>query len=145
MHTDSAYTLDRRDVRGQMGARRASEIAAASGHHLLMIGPPGCGKSMLAMRLPALMPAGERGALPASRTAPRHEQRTRVPRSTPKSASLGKGKIPDEKGYASRGDGGEGCKPVLKVPKKWRVGIRREQAREAGTVGRQSKSPTDDG
>ena len=57
--TRSAYDLDMRDVRGQMGARRALEIAAAGGHNLLMIGPPGCGKTMLAVRLPALLPVAD--------------------------------------------------------------------------------------
>ena len=44
------------DVRGQAGARRALEIAAAGEHSLLLIGPPGSGKSMLAQRLPGLLP-----------------------------------------------------------------------------------------
>jgi len=44
------------DVRGQAMARRALEIAAAGGHHVLMIGPPGVGKSMLARRLPGILP-----------------------------------------------------------------------------------------
>ncbi|OZI74487.1 YifB family Mg chelatase-like AAA ATPase [Bordetella genomosp. 12] len=44
------------DVRGQPAARRALEIAAAGGHSLLMCGPPGAGKSMLAQRLPGLLP-----------------------------------------------------------------------------------------
>ncbi|MEM8849986.1 MAG: YifB family Mg chelatase-like AAA ATPase [Pseudomonadota bacterium] len=45
-----------RDVRGQERAKRAMEIAAAGRHHLFMVGPPGAGKSMLAARLPGLMP-----------------------------------------------------------------------------------------
>ena len=47
---------DLADVRGQALARRALEIAAAGGHHLLLVGPPGAGKSMLAHRLPGILP-----------------------------------------------------------------------------------------
>ncbi len=47
---------DLREVRGQHQARRALEIAAAGGHNLLFTGPPGAGKSMLAMRMPGLLP-----------------------------------------------------------------------------------------
>ena len=53
---DEATLPDLADVRGQHHARRALEIAAAGGHSLLMLGPPGTGKSMLASRLPGILP-----------------------------------------------------------------------------------------
>lgn len=52
----AAATPDLADVRGQTRARRALEIAAAGGHHLLFIGPPGSGKTLLASRLPGILP-----------------------------------------------------------------------------------------
>jgi magnesium chelatase family protein len=53
---DPAADGDLSDIKGQEGAKRALEIAAAGGHAMLMIGPPGAGKTMLASRLPTIMP-----------------------------------------------------------------------------------------
>ena len=52
----SSFACDLHEVIGQEQARRALEIAAAGGHHLLLMGPPGSGKSMLARRLPGILP-----------------------------------------------------------------------------------------
>ncbi len=56
MAEDISTAPDLKDVKGQETAKRALEIAAAGGHNMLMIGPPGSGKSMLAARLPGLLP-----------------------------------------------------------------------------------------
>jgi len=56
MIDESGSAADLKDVKGQETAKRALEIAAAGGHNMLMIGPPGAGKSMLASRLPGLLP-----------------------------------------------------------------------------------------
>jgi magnesium chelatase family protein len=53
---DRGFLPDLGDIKGQEAAKRALEVAAAGGHHLLMVGPPGAGKSMLAQRLPSILP-----------------------------------------------------------------------------------------
>jgi len=53
---EAAGLPDLRDIKGQEAAKRALEVSAAGGHHFLMVGPPGAGKSMLAQRLPSILP-----------------------------------------------------------------------------------------
>jgi magnesium chelatase family protein len=55
--TQTGARYDYADVRGQLIAKRALEIAAAGGHHAVLVGPPGCGKTMLAQRLPSILPS----------------------------------------------------------------------------------------
>ncbi len=65
-----SHGADMADVRGQAHARRALEVAAAGNHHLLLIGPPGCGKTLLASRLTGLLPeASEAEALQSAAIA----------------------------------------------------------------------------
>ncbi|MFM8745310.1 MAG: YifB family Mg chelatase-like AAA ATPase [Aestuariivirga sp.] len=56
MARETDHLPDLQDIKGQETAKRALEVAAAGGHHLLMVGPPGAGKSMLAQRLPSILP-----------------------------------------------------------------------------------------
>jgi magnesium chelatase family protein len=74
----AAACFDLEDVIGQEQARRALEVAAAGGHHLLFMGPPGSGKSMLARRLPGILPP--MSAQEALETTCIYSVSTRVPR-----------------------------------------------------------------
>ncbi len=109
--------LDLRDVKGQSAAKRALEIAAAGGHSLLLIGPPGTGKSMLAQRLPGLLPPlGEEDALASAAllglgtsradTIPYGLRPVRAPHHTASAVALVGGGSPPRPGEISLAHGG---------------------------------------
>ena len=108
---------DLRDVRGQAAAKRALEVAAAGRHSLLMVGPPGSGKSMLAQRLPGLLPpmdddealasAALQGLAPGGFDAARWRQRpVRSPHHSASAVALVGGGSPPRPGEISLAHGG---------------------------------------
>jgi len=108
---------DLRDVKGQAAAKRALEIAAAGGHSLLLVGPPGTGKSMLAQRLPGLLPPLDEDEALASAalrglghtgddTVPLGQRPARAPHHTASAVALVGGGSPPRPGEISLAHGG---------------------------------------
>jgi magnesium chelatase family protein len=114
---DAPAGPDLREVKGQAGAKRALEIAAAGAHSLLLVGPPGTGKSMLAQRLPGLLPplsddealasAALHGLTASPETAVPHRGRpVRAPHHTASAVALVGGGSPPRPGEISLAHGG---------------------------------------
>ena len=110
-----AARLDLADVKGQAGAKRALEVAAAGSHSLLLVGPPGTGKSMLAQRLPGLLPpmcdeeALDSAALlglAGETQVPFGERALRAPHHTASAVALVGGGTPPRPGEISLAHGG---------------------------------------
>ncbi len=113
----AAQAFDLREVRGQAAAKRALEVAAAGRHSLLMVGPPGSGKSMLAQRLPGLLPpmdddealasAALQGLAPGGFDLARWRQRpVRSPHHSASAVALVGGGSPPRPGEISLAHGG---------------------------------------
>jgi magnesium chelatase family protein len=109
---------DLRDVKGQAGAKRALEIAAAGAHSLLLVGPPGTGKSMLALRLPGILPPMDEadalasaalmglGRLDAAGASPFGQRPVRSPHHSASAVALVGGGSPPRPGEISLAHGG---------------------------------------
>ena len=119
------------DVRGQAVARRALEIAAAGGHHVLLVGPPGAGKTMLARRLPSILPPADAapksievtrihsvaGTLPAGARPRRRRRPSGLPTTgSRRRASLGGGRAPGPGGDLARAPRSALSRRAARVP-----------------------------